>query len=138
MRLPEQKLWDRFRRAISDDILAQRVENLVGQGWPDVLTLGGPDGFVAWVELKAVESKPARASTRVLGDKKGLSRDQRNWFFEWHRFGGNCFVLVAVGREHFLVPGGLADQVNDMTMADLAQVACARTWQEIIERLQDI
>lgn len=135
MRTTEQRLWDRFRSALGSRIRLERVENVVTVGMPDVISL--VDAAVRWVELKAVEDYPARASTPVLGDKKGLSRDQRNWHLDWARWGGTSFALIGVGsRDLYLIPGRLADHINKMNRQELIDFAAARDWAQIYEALK--
>jgi len=129
MRKVEQRLWDRMREALGNKLRLERVENIVSVGTADVLSLA--NGRVTPVELKAVEAYPARASTRVLGDK-GLSREQRNWHLSWRHHGGESLILIGVGsRDLFVVPGLHADDVNDMNAQELAQHSVAQTWQQL-------
>ncbi len=135
MRTTEQRLWDRFRSSLGSKIRLERVENIVTVGMPDVISL--VEASVCWVELKAVEDYPARASTQVLGDKRGLSREQRNWHLDWARWGGVSFVLIGVGsRDLYLIHGALADQINAMNKQALIDFATAREWAQIYEALK--
>lgn len=129
MRKPEQRLWDRMREALDNKLRLERIENVVGVGTADVFSLA--NGRVTPVELKAVEGYPARAATRVLGDK-GLSREQRNWHLSWRQHGGESLILIGVGsRDLFAVSGLHADEVNDMNAEELAQHSVAQTWQQL-------
>ncbi len=137
MRLKEQRLWDRFNANMKKRpwLKLERVENLVGVGFPDVVAIAA-GGLVAMVELKAVDAAPARATTALLGDKAGASREQRNWHLEWARLGGNSYFLVGVGSNvNLLVPGKLHDQVNLLPLAALIDAACATNWNEIYSEL---
>lgn len=131
MRKTEQRLWDRMRRAIGRDVRLERIENVVGVGTPDVLACCYITSFV---ELKAVDAPPVRETTRVLGDK-GLSRDQRNWHIDWRQWGGTSYVLIGVGREIFMIEGGFADVINEMTMQQLAAHSVASDWAKVAIRL---
>lgn len=129
MRKTEQRLWDRMREALGSKLRLERVENIVNVGTADVFSLA--NGRVTPVELKAVEGYPARATTRVLGDK-GLSRDQRNWHLSWQQHGGSSIVLIGVGsRDLFAIPGSHADHINDMNAEELAQNSVAQNWQQL-------
>jgi hypothetical protein len=131
MRKTEQRFWDRMRRAIGTRVRLERIENVVGVGTPDVVACCYITSFV---ELKAVEGPPVRATTRVLGDR-GLSRDQRNWHKDWHQWGGKSFILVGVGRQIFMIQGQFADALNDMTMDDLTAHNIAADWLTVAKRL---
>ena len=135
MRTTEQRLWDRFRSSLGSKIRLERVENMVTVGMPDVISL--VESSVCWVELKAVVDYPARATTPVLGDKKGLSREQRNWHHDWWRWGGVSFVLIGVGsHDLYLIRGKFADQINKMNQQSLIDFAVARDWAEVYEALK--
>lgn len=109
-RLPEQRLWDRLRKAAAGKLHAERIENLVGVGRPDVDTLVG--GNFVPIELKQVPGWPKRPSTKVLG-RKGLSQEQKNWHLNWRRWGGSSLIVVGVGNEVFTFNGSTADHVNE-------------------------
>lgn len=140
MRLPEQRLWDRMRINMKPfpSLLLERFENVVSVGVPDVHVLCRPPdrtpgrGLVTWVELKAVESPPARKTTRLIPVGKGLSREQKNWHLRWQQHCGRSLVIVGV--EHHIqiaIEGRKADFINEMTMADMIEASCATTWGEI-------
>lgn len=137
MRLPEQRLWDRMRKAFASrkGVVLERVENLVNEGTPDV-NCATVEGGGCWIELKQQDTPPAMSSTRLLGPK-GLSAVQRNWHLDWRRAGGTSWILVGVGPDLFLlVPGPLHDTVNDMTLSTMKAAAAARGWDEIDAQLR--
>lgn len=109
-RRPEQRLWDRLRKAAAGKVHTERIENLVGVGRPDVDTLVA--GSFVPVELKQVEGWPVRAGTKVLG-REGLSQVQKNWHLTWRNWGGTSLIVVGVGEEVFVFSGERADEIND-------------------------
>ena len=109
-RKPEQRLWDRLRKAAAGHVHTERIENLVGVGRPDVDTLVA--GSFVPVELKQVEGWPVRSSTKVLG-ARGLSKEQKNWHLNWRNWGGVSMIVVGVGEEVFAFSGERADTIND-------------------------
>ena len=109
-RRPEQRLWDRLRAAAAGRLYTERIESVVGVGRPDLDTL--VSGSFVPIELKQVARWPARASTRVLGDK-GLSQVQKNWHLAWRRWGGTSMIVVGVVDEVFAFNGATADHVNE-------------------------
>lgn len=126
MRKKEQRLWDRMRRALTGRVRLERIENVVANGTADVLALC--HGVVTPLELKSVDAFPAREATRVLG-AEGLSRDQKNWHRDWHRWGGRSLIVVSVGsRDLFVLSGGIGDLINEMPAHDLAAFSLARDW----------
>lgn len=133
MRKPEQRLWDRLRKAAAGRIHAERIENVVGVGRPDVDTLVA--GSFVPVELKQVAAWPVRHSTRVLGDK-GLSQQQKNWHLIWRLWGGTSLIVVGVGDEIYAFSGQHADRVNEFSRAQFDLYAIAKSMAEVIEKLE--
>lgn len=109
-RRPEQRLWDKLRKAAAGKVHTERIENIVGVGRPDVDTLVA--GSFVPVELKQVDGWPVRASTKVLG-RDGLSQVQKNWHLTWRNWGGTSLIVVGVGDDVFAFSGERADEVND-------------------------
>lgn len=87
MRKPEQRLWDAMRRAQPVLTWAQRVENVVADGMPDVWL--APD---TWIELKTVVT-PKKEGTPFLSSSK-LRPSQVNWHMKAARHAVRSFILV--------------------------------------------
>lgn len=137
MRLPEQRLWDKMRKALTAEggIYMERVENLVNEGTPDVsMATKHLGGF--WTELKAQDALPLRETSKVLGTK-GLNPHQRNWHLDWRRAGGRSFILVGLEQEEFLLIGGADhDAVNDWNINQMRAAAIASGWKQISNYLK--
>jgi len=111
----------------------ERIENLVGVGIPDVLSIYS--GAVSFVELKAA-ARPKRETSKLLG-VHGLRPEQVNWHLRWHQFGGRSFVLTrddAMGL--YMLEGRLADSINDMSVATQRELSIASDWIQVFERLK--
>lgn len=134
MRLKEQRLWDTLKRQTDGSSLwLQRVENLCGTGMPDVLVANGR-GDLKWVELKATEV-PKRAATALLG-KAGVSPAQRGWHLKAASMNVQTWILVRAGKEHFLVPGRFAAEVNDWPLSLFKlEPSVAEGWEQIVKVL---
>ncbi len=135
-RKPEALLWTRIRTRMRGRVRAERIENLVGTGRPDVDTLVA--GSFVPIELKASPRWPARQTTAVLGERKGLSLAQRNWHLDWHRWGGRSLVVVEVAGEVFTFNGATADHINHYNIAQFrsaAMVTGIDALVDILERL---
>lgn len=135
MRLPEQRSWDRLRKALKGTgILYNRVENAVGKGDPDIELLY--EGRLIKVELKVREKGPAYPYTPVLGQKYGLSIDQRNFHRRWWEHGGESLILVTLGYryevQHYAFSGEDADEVNNWVRTDFVRNAVAYGYDELI------
>ncbi len=88
----EASLWNRLRGPLAhkDPV---RVENLLGDGTPDVNYIGG------WIELKHLEAFPVRPRTHV---KVQFEPNQVSWLVRRGAAGGGAWCLVQVGRKYFL------------------------------------
>jgi len=136
MRLPEQRLWDRMRAALVPmGVLLKRIENLVGEGMPDVVA--ACRGQVTFIELKAVrlEDVPTRARTPLLGKQAGLSPEQRNWHMGWTRAGCPTLIIIGIGLEIVAIDGRRADAVNTLSLAELRAEAMANSWASLRQML---
>jgi hypothetical protein len=117
MRKPEQRLWDRLRKAREPDVLLMRVENMAGNGYPDVEALVG--GLHTPIELKARPFPPVRDSSPALGTQYGLRTEQRNWHLEWARHEGRSLVVAQVGVVLFAIDGRMAGELNRLSLDDM-------------------
>lgn len=113
MRKSEQKLWDRLRAALKDQVYLERVENVVNPGRPDVDVMWG--GVTLPIELKAIETWPKKSTAPVLGKARGLNQNQLNWWLRWKQCGGSGFILISVGDAMFAVHATKADAINSFT-----------------------
>lgn len=140
MRKKEQRLWDRTKAAFDRaGMFSERIENLVSVGTPDVHGLGKR---AFWLELKAIESLPARPSTPLLGKGDGLSVEQINWHFNYFNNGGISYVLIGIGSyTNILMPGSMSRDINKLTFHEMAGCCCAIAtsksgWEPIITHLR--
>lgn len=126
MRQKEQKFWDSMRGNAPTWTWLQRVENGVNDGMPDVYGAAN-HGTDFWLELKAV-TRPARASTRLLGDE-GLRQSQVNWHLKAARFGVNSWIAIRDSFNNvFLVPGRFAAEVDEMSVARMEAEFLVPDW----------
>lgn len=141
MRQPEQKLWDSFAAHVPRHCWAQRVENGVGAGMPDVLFIDREAQInVHWIELKANEKPPARGTTPLLGDAKGMRPEQVNWHIEWAMHGGTSWIVVGIGsgrgRRLALIPGHRAREVNEMSMEQMLAEFTTKEWHTVFSTIR--
>jgi len=136
MRKSEQKLWDCFKRNMPAHLWLQRVENVVGDGIPDVYV--GSSGL--WVELKAPARMPVRANTPLLGSG-GIRPSQINWHVRTAstRAAVRSYVLIRTAEgELLLIPGQQAGVINLSTLDELRALSVTKfnpCWGEIMEKL---
>jgi hypothetical protein len=110
-----------------------RIENAVVTGMPDINFCSG--GVECWVELKSPK-EPVRTTTRLFGSNHRVSQEQANWMLRQRRAGGRCYVLIATDKRWILIGGGLADQINDMTVDQLIDNAVWHTNKPVKEKEQ--
>lgn len=135
MRLKEQKVWDTMRTKAPRSLWLQRVENLVGEGIPDVHSVAS-GGHLSWIELKAA-ILPKRPTSKLLGTD-GLRQSQINWHVKAASKGAPAYILIRdnKGALYFL-HCTWAKMINDMTAGELREKSIAATWEEIFNELHD-
>ena len=95
--MSEQRMWQIIREGMRSLWDAHRHEDKLSLGVPDVSY--GLRGINGWIELKwhpAVndEDKPIRFPH--------FSMDQKMWLLMRGKKGGNCYVMIQVGKRFFL------------------------------------
>lgn len=143
MRKAEQKVWDAMKRAAkrhAPRAWMQRVENLAGDGMPDVYVTAsiGQSGSAtpSWVELKAA-TLPKRATTK-LQMKEGVRPSQINWHLKAQTKGVRSYVLIRIAErmdEPLLIKGHLADGINRWCSDECYAYATAIGWEQIFGEL---
>jgi hypothetical protein len=134
MRKKEQLLWDSMKRNCPSALDLQRVENVVGDGMPDVYV--GRSG--KWVELKAPGRVPVRPETPLLGKADGLRTSQVNWHMKHSSMNApESFVLIRTpDGELIMIPGSAAPVINALPLRAARECSVASTWQQIIKALK--
>lgn len=118
----ERSFWNRLRGALSKKVFIRRIENGVSGGDPDVFLM--KQGKVVWLELKYCEV-PVRRTSKLLG-KGNVRLDQVNWHLEYAWKGGTSFILIGTPMESYLMLGGMADKLNDMSLEEIEASAVAK------------
>jgi hypothetical protein len=93
-----------------------RIENVLVDGMPDTNVC--IDGNEFWVELKA-PTEPKRASTPLFGSNHRVLQSQKNWMLRQYKAGGKAFFLIATDKRWMLLPGHLADVMNEMSVPEM-------------------
>jgi hypothetical protein len=124
----EASLWDLLRRELGPFAHFERVENRVNEGTPDVnYCFNGARGE-GWLELKDIESWPARPDTVVHIEH--VTEVQRAWWRARRAAGGHVFVLLRVHapvREYLLFDGvAAASYLGLVTRSGLIEIAQTR------------
>ena len=132
----EQRAWDSVSRSIDQSKLkALRIENLYsGEGMPDVLCINRK-GTVVWIENKALEAWPARASTAPL--RTAFEAGQLAFGRAWRFWNGNSFVLLRVGKDQYMLMNPELP-LDSMTKSELIGAAVQLGKKEIIEYLETL
>lgn len=123
----ESGLWRWLAKAkmtLREALHMTRVENLVGQGTPDV---EGCLGNQFWMELKC-EARPANEDTPI---RPKFRPTQVPWLLRRAGAGGKAFVLLQVGMggraARYLIPARFARRLEEhgMTEAQLGECSAA-------------
>lgn len=95
-RTKEQRGWDTFSAGIDPSkIKWHRIENLYsGDAMPDVYAINR-NGFSFWIENKAIDDWPVRASTCPL--RNAFEPGQLAWGRQQRFWRGHSYVLLRVG-----------------------------------------
>ena len=91
MRKPEQVLWDRLSAIMKGRWRADRVENKILQGMPDVY-FGISAQLHGWLELKSLPEFPKLAKTTVKVPH--YTPWQANWHWTHRDFGTRSWIVV--------------------------------------------
>ena len=125
------------QRVFPSPARCQRIETLIGLGIPDV-NVCVPPGREFWIEIKS-PTEPKRPGSAMIGGRcHPLSVDQKNFFLAQRRAGGRAYLWVGSDKRRLLLPGELADQFNEMTVAQMVDAAlwhCPHTEKPNIQEL---
>lgn len=114
--MSEKRAFKKLKEALSNGKVErrlERVENIVGAGWPDCN--GCFSGVEFWIEVKE-PTEPKRSSTKLFGSNHKLSQEQMNWIKRQLLSGGLAYVYIDTGGWRLLIGGRIADSINDMTL----------------------
>ena len=94
--MSERNFWLLLKGALGMQI--HRIENKMASGTPDIHFIH--KGISGWIELKYISDWSKKAIFC------GLSRNQVLWLQDYALHGGNCWILIRVGRESTAVVHG--------------------------------
>jgi hypothetical protein len=101
MRKPEQALWDKLSGIMTGRWRADRVENKILQGMPDVY-FGVSPQLHGWIELKVLPDFPKSAKTTVKVPH--YTAWQANWHWTHRDFGTRSWIIVRVHDFAYVFP----------------------------------
>ena len=116
--MSEAALWQHLRDGMGGGWLAQRHEDKLTAGIPDVSYSINRHG---WIELKFLPSPPKRADSILRIDH--FTVDQRNWLKNHGSRGGLCFVFLQVAKCYMLFDWTKVDQIGEVTYAEHRSLA---------------
>jgi hypothetical protein len=130
----EQLAWESFSKDVDPrEIKYHRIENLVGNGMPDVIAVNRKE-VTFFIENKALHGWPKRERTVPL--LNAFERGQLPFMREWISKGGKAFVLLRVGSGEYLLLNPV-DPLENMTRTDLILMSFADGKKECLEYLYD-
>lgn len=117
MRQPEQKMWDRLRDKMTGRWTAERIENKIAAGTPDVFF--STEGRHGWIELKVLDAWPKRPiPVRITH----FTKEQKRFLSLHHRIGGGgCFFFLFVQQtdEYLLFTGTYVNAIGFLSREEL-------------------
>lgn len=138
-RLPEQKVWDTFKRNTDTDsgLRFWRIENLVGNGMADVYGRNR-NGRDIWLEFKALKDWPKREKTCPMRDI--FEPGQVPFLKEMRTWGSHSYVILRVEtpQEWFLLNPKHGPELIEMTKLDMINYAEALGLPMIIQHLREL
>jgi hypothetical protein len=116
-----------MRKVAPNDWWLQRIENMVGDGIPDVHVTPS-SGRDCWVELK--HGLRARTGKRFLrSDTTKVRVSQVNWHLKAGQMRLRSFILIRDDSlQLWLFRGFLAERISTMTLEEAESLTLARTW----------
>lgn len=127
----ESSLWQwlsKARLALPDTLHMERVENMLGAGFPDVDGFFRPHGAFQ-LELKSTK-RPARPATPVRFALKKREAQIAYMRKRWD-LGANAFFLLQVGegadRVLYLAPGNVGDALKAGILEARLAIECVNT-----------
>ena len=109
----ESSLWNTLRNNMKDRWRAERIENGVGLGTPDVYATLLENGSMHWIELKHVHEYPKRITTIVNVDH--FTAQQKGFIRRHHKAGANVWVLIQIKRDYYLFHGLNSLKIGELT-----------------------
>jgi len=135
--MSEAKMWDRLRVGMGHRWVAERIENKLNAGTPDVTYAirMGAFGANGWVELKYLRRLTDDESEEV--EVPLYKPEQRNWIRR-HGQGGYVFLLLQAADTWFLFNWINAQKVGAMTLGEMKErnllsdtKPCNRMWDQL-------
>ncbi|WP_027521730.1 hypothetical protein [Bradyrhizobium sp. Ec3.3] len=127
----ESSLWNWLSKArleLPDHVHMERVENMLGAGFPDVDGYFAPHGAFQ-LELKSTK-RPARPTTPVRFALKGREAQMAYLKKRWG-LGANAFFFLQVGegadRTLYLAPGDIGESLKAGILESALAVECVFT-----------
>ena len=106
--MSEAYLWKKLKNGMKKHWLADRIENSISTGMPDVnycITRAKR----GWIELKYLEHYPKRPKTKIR--LSHFTQEQRNWLIQRSQVGEKCFVFLQIEKDYFLFEAKKASQL---------------------------
>jgi len=120
--MSERLLWDYLRKGMGPLWEAQRHEDSLSIGIPDVSYAITHHG---WIELKYRAEPPKRPNSPLT--IKHFTADQRNWLTRFGKKAGRCWILLQVDKTYMLFSWGKVQRVGAVSYAEHLKMA-ERVW----------
>ena len=118
--MSEARLWSYLRDGVGGLWEAERIENRLNSGVPDVAYSTDHHG---WIELKYLPKAPKRSDTALKIDH--YTAEQKNWLTKHGKRGGHCFLFLQVGGTYMLFGSEAARDIGTVTLDAHKKMALA-------------
>jgi hypothetical protein len=133
MSRPEDNEWKAFQGWAQGKLKLNRVENILGDGMPDVIGTNC-HGVGFWLELKDLADWPVRDTTCPLHKK--FRPGQLPFLLDWKSWGFNTYVLLRVKKIFYLV--NPIDGLDKVTKEELPRYFIKVGIKDILEYLREL
>ena len=134
----ERSLWQYLRKGMKGRWRAQRLEDKLSEGIPDLCyAIYGKPGC-GFIELKYKAAWPKRALTPLR--IQHYTQEQKLWIGSMGDLSGSVFLLLQVAKEYLLFDSEAAQYVGEYTRGELTADAMGHwlhsvDWDELQEML---
>jgi hypothetical protein len=117
---PEARYWRTISSGMGTRWLAQRHEDRHSNSIPDVSFTTNRHG---WIELKCLAKYP-KGVLKI----NHLTPGQRNWLKSRGAMSGNCWILVKVDSDSYLIPWDKIDLIGISPLSDIMKESGVYSW----------
>lgn len=126
----ESSFWNTIKKNMSKYWVADRVENPIMSGTPDVYYTMKSPFSMGWIELKHAHTWPKRETTILRLDH--YTAQQKAFIRRHGSAGANVKLFLQVKTDYLLFDWESALHVGSMTKRELLEI-CLKSWSRSVD-----